>query len=133
MKLYSKPAARESQYQPSERYRAIWRMVAAIPHGRVATYGQIAELAGLPRRARLVGHALQHTPPGMSLPWHRVINAQGRSSFPRNSLPWQYQRQRLLEEGIPLVNGCVDLSAWRWQPDLDELLWKPAEPCSAND
>lgn len=60
----------------------IWTVVAAIPVGRVATYGQVAELAGLPRGARAVGLAMARLPAGTRLPWHRVINATGKVSIP---------------------------------------------------
>lgn len=103
----------------------IWRTIADIPYGKVATYGQIAELAGLPRQARLVGYALHNTPAGRDLPWHRVINAQGKISFPKDSEPYQRQLEKLSAEGIELINGRIDLKRYRWQPDLDELLWKP--------
>lgn len=96
-----------------------------IPSGRVSTYGWIAERAGLPRRARLVGTALRHTPVKTRLPWHRVINAQGRISFPRNSAPHQEQRRRLEREGIVFVGGRVNLERFGWRLTLDELLWKP--------
>jgi methylated-DNA-protein-cysteine methyltransferase-like protein len=108
-----------------DRYQLIWRTVAAIPFGRVATYGQIAEFAGLRRQARLVGYALHNIPRGLDIPWHRVINAQGRISFPPDSEPYRRQLARLADEGIELINGKVNFADYRWQPDLDELLWKP--------
>ena len=64
----------------SELRRAIYDMVGRIPYGKVATYGQIAHLAGYPGRARQVGYALAGMPEEMDLPWHRVINAQGKIS-----------------------------------------------------
>jgi methylated-DNA-protein-cysteine methyltransferase-like protein len=109
----------------NQSYLLIWRNVADIPFGRVATYGQIAELAGLTRQARLVGYALHNIPRGLDIPWHRVINAQGKISFPKDSEPYRRQLQRLAEENIELINGQIDLARYRWQPDLDELLWKP--------
>ena len=66
----------------TENQERIWHIVARIPSGRVATYGQVAELAGLPGRARLVGHTLSRLPADTGLPWHRVVNSQGRLSFP---------------------------------------------------
>ena len=60
----------------------IWKAVAEIPHGQVASYGGIARRAGAPRRARLVGHALKVAPDSLELPWHRVLSAQGRISLP---------------------------------------------------
>lgn len=96
--------------------RAIYRVVARIPRGRVATYGQVATLAGYPGRARQVGYALAGMPEELDLPWHRVINAQGRIS-PRvhNGFhEWQYD---LLEgEGVVFRNNRVDLACFRWRP-----------------
>src|SRR5262245_41055794 len=99
--------------------------VRRIPRGSVSTYGWIAERAGLPRRARLVGHALRVLATGTSVPWHRVINAQGRSSFPRGSPSQLEQRRRLEDEGVRFVRGRVDLKRFGWRLTLDELLWKP--------
>ncbi len=96
--------------------RAIYRVVARIPRGRVATYGQVATLAGYPGRARQVGYALAGMPEELDLPWHRVINAHGRIS-PRvhNGFhEWQYD---LLEgEGVVFRNNRVDLACFRWRP-----------------
>ena len=79
-----------------------------IPRGRVTTYGQVAELAGLEGHARQVGYALHHAPPG--LPWHRVINARGEISARRGS-DWGELQRRLLEaEGVEFDrDGRVDL------------------------
>jgi len=109
----------------SENYRRIWAAVARIPPGRVASYGQIAELAGLPRRARLVGTALRRAPANRPLPWQRVLRADGRLAFAEGSAGFSEQRARLIEEGVSLSGGRVDLRRYRWQPTLDELLWGP--------
>ena len=108
-------------------YQIIWRTVADIPYGKVATYGQIAELAGMPRHARLVGYALHNIPSDLDIPWHRVINAKGMISFPHDSEPYRRQIERLAEEGVEFINGKVDFAEYRWQPDLDELLWRPRD------
>lgn len=100
----------------SERYRRIWAAVAAVPRGRVATYGQIAQLAGFPRQARQVGYALHALPRGHALPWHRVINAHGRISFPPRSAPCREQRRRLEAEGVVFLRGSVDLKRFGWRP-----------------
>lgn len=105
----------------------IWRAVAAIPPGQVATYGGIAERVGLPRRARLVGHALRQLPAGSSVPWHRVIRAGGRIAFPPGSDSHREQCRRLAAEGVLVLNGRVDMDRYDWQPSLDELLWKPRD------
>jgi methylated-DNA-protein-cysteine methyltransferase related protein len=100
-------------------YDAIYAVVRQIPVGQVATYGQIAELADLPRQARLVGYALYRITPELDIPWHRVINAQGEIS----ESPWrqgddQLQRVLLEQEGVQFsVKGKVNLRQYRWQPD----------------
>ena len=105
--------------------RRIWETIAEIPPGCVANYGQVAEIAGIPRGARQVGYALRHAPEGMDLPWHRVIQASGKSAFAPDSAPFRRQRDRLAREGVVMFGGRVDMNKYRWQPGLDELLWKP--------
>ncbi len=97
-------------------YRRIWRTVRRIPRGRVATYGQIALLAGYPRHARLVGYALHRTPDGLDIPWHRVINARGEISFPKGGSRYEMQLHKLLEEGIEFIRDRVDLRRYGWRP-----------------
>ena len=92
----------------------IWLVVSQIPEGKVATYGQIAEMAEMPRRARLVGNVLSQLPPGSNLPWHRVINAKGELSFPAESPRYQKQRALLEDEGIIFLNSKVKLSIYQW-------------------
>ena len=99
----------------SENYQRIWRTVSRIPKGKVASYGLVASCSGLPRRARLVGTALRNAPPGVDIPWHRVINAQGRISLPRSSVAYERQRSLLAKEGILLVGGKVDLQKHGWK------------------
>ncbi len=111
--------------QSRERLERIWREVAAIPPGRVATYGGIARRAGLGRRARLVGHALKVAPDGLDLPWHRVVNARGAVSFPEGSRQHREQCRRLRQEGIVVRAGRVDLARHGGERDLDALLWGP--------
>ena len=108
------------------RYERIWSTIADIPPGTVASYGQIAEIAGVPRGARQVGYALRHAPPGRELPWHRVVQAAGTSAFDRDSRSFALQKNRLADEGVIMHDDKVDMSRYRWQPDLDELLWKPS-------
>lgn len=96
---------------PEER---IWHVVSRIPEGKVATYGQVAELAGLQRRARKVGRAMSLLPQGSRLPWHRVINAAGRVS-PRGG--GEHRQRELLEsEGVVFIKGRVDLARYLWCP-----------------
>ncbi|HEY7640967.1 MAG TPA: MGMT family protein [Steroidobacteraceae bacterium] len=102
--------------------------VRRIPRGKVCTYGNVAEVAGLPRRARLVGTVLRQTPAARDLPWFRVINAGGRISFPVGSDAYARQRHKLEAEGVVFVGGRVDLRRYGWPPRaerLDELLWAP--------
>jgi len=99
-----------------------YAVIRRIPRGRVATYGQVAALAGLPRRARMVGQALRSTPDGVEVPWHRVINAQGTIS-PRGGIGWEegYQRHLLEEEGVVFSQSAkVDLDRFGWDPDRPE-------------
>lgn len=93
-------------------------MVRQIPHGQVATYGQVAAVAGLPGHARQVGYALHDLPDGTDVPWHRVLNAKGEVS-PRAHSSWDgFQRHLLEEEGIPFdARGRLDLERYRWDPD----------------
>ncbi|MGH9442689.1 MAG: MGMT family protein [Thermoanaerobaculia bacterium] len=96
----------------------ISRIVARIPRGRVATYGQVARLAGLPGQARLVGYALHALPEGSRVPWHRVVNARGSIS-PRTSGSGHDVLQRILlrREGVRLgKDGRVALAVFRWRP-----------------
>ena len=99
-----------SQLSPRER---IWQVVAAIPKGSVATYGQVADLAGMPRHARLVGRTLSELPRDTKLPWHRVINASLRISLRADSDGHSVQRRRLEAEGVEFVGERV-ASAHRW-------------------
>lgn len=102
-------------------YERIYRVVAAIPRGRVATYGQVALLAGLPRRARLVGRALSALDEGSDVPWHRVVGASGRISS-RDEAPYEHlQRVLLEEEGVRFdARGRIDLGRWRWEPGPED-------------
>lgn len=100
-------------------YQKIYDVVRLIPAGKVATYGQVADLAGLPGHARQVGYALHALPEGSDVPWQRVINAKGEVS-PRSVAGWEgYQRARLEEEGVEFtLRGKIDLGRFRWSGDL---------------
>ena len=95
---------------------AIVDTVRAIPFGRVASYGQVATAAGLPGRARLVGRALGTLHVDDSVPWHRVINAAGRISFPVGSDAHDLQRGLLEDEGVEFVHGRVRDRRFWWDP-----------------
>jgi Predicted methylated DNA-protein cysteine methyltransferase len=96
-------------------HRRIHDVVSRIPRGRVATYGQVARLAGLAGQARLVGYALHALPAGTRVPWQRVVNAQGAISTPP---PHDTVQRRLLErEGIRFdVRGRLALASFQWRP-----------------
>jgi methylated-DNA-protein-cysteine methyltransferase related protein len=93
-------------------------IVESIPRGKVVTYGQVAALAGNPRGARMVGWALASMPNHVHVPWQRVINAQGRISFPEDSDTHRRQRTMLETEGVQFgKTGRVDMARYQWQPD----------------
>jgi len=110
----------------AKRNERIWATICAIPEGSVASYGQIAEISGIPRGARQVGYALRHLPRGSSVPWYRVIQASGKIAFKSGSDAFNEQSKRLMREDVAILNGRIDMKKYRWQPDLDELLWKPS-------
>ena len=91
---------------------AVYRLVAAIPRGRVATYGQLAAILGWPRAARAVGYAMRHCPTG--LPWHRVVNASGGISLRANVGNMLTQRVLLEQEGVTVRRGRIALARYRW-------------------
>ena len=97
--------------------------VAAIPRGRVASYGAIAARAGLPGRARMVGRALREAPEDLALPWHRVLRADGRIALPAGGAGFIEQCRRLAIEGVTVRNGRVALRAFGLDPDLDRAVW----------
>ena len=98
-------------------YRQIYAVVKRIPPGRVATYGQVASLAGLPGHARQVGYALHALPEHSTIPWHRVVNARGGISARAVPGAELVQRQLLVQEGVRLnAKGQVSLAQVRWSP-----------------
>lgn len=111
--------------ETEQRLEKIWLRVREIPAGRVASYGQIAQIAGIPRGARQVGYALRQLPAGSNVPWHRVVNSAGRISLPPDSKSYREQLRRLRNEGVLVIAGKIRLGDYRWEPDLDELVWKP--------
>lgn len=93
----------------------VWAVVSEIPRGRVATYGQIAEAAGLPRRWRLVGRVLRRLPDRSAVPWHRVVNARGEISARGDPSGEREQARLLRAEGVAIgPGGRIDLGRFRW-------------------
>ena len=92
----------------------VWQVVAMIPKGKVASYGQIARLIGFPRHSRYVGSTLRDLPKGSKLPWYRVVNAQLRIS--QRGGEEQRQRRLLEREGVEFVGDRVARSQ-RWETD----------------
>lgn len=104
-------------------HQSVWKVVSEIPPGHVLTYGEVARLAGMPGAARRVSQALRRAPRSMSLPWHRVINAQGKISFREDSSGWQRQKDLLEGEGLVFLNGKIDLEQYGYRGAVDCLLW----------
>lgn len=99
-----------------EHERQLYAWLARVPRGHVVTYGQLAALIGRPRGARWVGRRLARLPAGTRLPWHRVVNAAGRSSLPLDDSGSNRQLRRLAAEGVAVHDSRVSLGRYRWQP-----------------
>lgn len=121
----SKPKQKKSERtnEKSPLYEAIYAQVKQIPEGKVATYGQIAELLGLYGQARLVGYALFRVAPDLDVPWQRVINAKGAiSQSPQRQGDDSLQRILLEQEGISFdAQERIDLKHYQWRPDRPDL------------
>jgi len=101
----------------SETYARIYAVVKRVPRGRVATYGQIAALAGIPGAARQVGYALHATPRAVRIPWQRVVNAQGMVSRRADPDDEIHQRRLLEAEGVRFdARGRIPLARYGWRP-----------------
>lgn len=104
------------------RHEVVYAIVRRIPFGRVASYGQVAAIAGSPGSARQVGYALAALPASSNAPWHRVLNARGAIS-PRPGGAAITQRLRLEREGVGFgQDGRVDLEAFGWRPEGNETV-----------
>jgi methylated-DNA-protein-cysteine methyltransferase-like protein len=98
-------------------YDMIHRIVSRIPRGRVATYGQIAELAGIAGQARRVGYALSALPNGTAVPWQRVVNARGEISLRSQSGSESLQKKLLKAEGVLFTrDGRISMDRFQWRP-----------------
>lgn len=103
--------------QAGEEYlHQLYAWLARIPRGRVVTYGQLARLIGRPGAARWVGRQLGRLPPDSTLPWHRVVNARGRSSLPLDAAGGNRQLRRLRREGVDVQDGRIPLGRFGWDP-----------------
>jgi len=114
-----RPAAPASTNQShstdSNKSAPVFQVLAQIPSGCVATYGQVANLAGMPGAARYVGYCLRNLPEGSALPWHRVVAAGGRIALAEGSDAFASQLNKLNQEGIDLRNGKVDMKRFQWR------------------
>ncbi|OAL78562.1 methyltransferase [Acinetobacter sp. SFB] len=107
-----------SSRSSDELARHILQVVALIPYGKVDSYGQIAKLAGLPKHARLVGYVLKHLEAEIDIPWHRVINAQGKISLSKlDDYGDNIQRLKLSEEGVMVIGNKINLKQYQWLND----------------
>ncbi|CAM4186608.1 MGMT family protein [Pseudoalteromonas byunsanensis] len=95
----------------------VYTLIGSIPVGKVAAYGQLAKLAGAANQSRAVGRLLKNLPAQSSLPWFRVINSQGKISFPVSSEKYMQQRQLLESEGVMFINDKVNLKKYQWLED----------------
>ncbi|UPG86593.1 MGMT family protein [Luteibacter aegosomatis] len=105
------------------RAQRILAAVAAIPRGRVASYGAIAARAGYPGRARLIGRVLGDAPNRPDLPWYRVLRADGRIGIPVGTRGFREQCRLLKAEGVTVKDGRVPMSAFGLDHDLDRAIW----------
>ncbi|MBE0366146.1 methylated-DNA-protein-cysteine methyltransferase related protein [Pseudoalteromonas ulvae UL12] len=106
---------KEERNELESKQAHIWTVVGAVPAGTVASYGQVAKLAGLPGYARFVGRCLKDLPEGSTLPWYRIINSQGKISFAKDSEKYLKQLNCLQKEGIIFRNDRVDLKKYQWK------------------
>lgn len=103
----------------SNTYAQVYSVISRIPRGRVATYGQIARLAGLPGQARLVGYALSALPNWSRVPWQRVVNAKGLISQRTGGGHDVTQRITLEREGVRFdQRNVISLPRFQWRPRL---------------
>lgn len=101
----------------TSRRQALYQTLAQVPAGQVVSYGRLAELAGLGRAARWVGHLLAQLPEDTRLPWHRVVAADGKLSLPPGSPSGNEQHARLRAEGLAIRNNRVDIRRHGWHPN----------------
>jgi methylated-DNA-protein-cysteine methyltransferase-like protein len=113
----------------SEFSTKVIQLIRQIPPGKVATYGQIAKLAGKPQGSRGVAWILHSSSTVHQLPWHRVLNSQGRISFEIGTHNFRQQKKRLEKEGIELsTDGRLDLAKFQWQKKIPRTKIQPNRP-----
>lgn len=106
-------------FSSDELARQILEVIARIPYGKVASYGQVAKMAGLPKHARLVGYVLKNLDDDVKIPWFRVINSQGKISLSKlNEKGENIQKLKLLDEGIDILNDKVNMKVYTWNNDM---------------
>lgn len=99
--------------------KKVLSLIKKIPKGKVASYGQIAQLAGKPQGSRGVGWILNSCTEAYDLPWQRVINSQGKISFPKNSKQYKEQKKLLLKEKVQFLdNDSVDMEKYAWKKTI---------------
>ena len=100
----------------------VLKTLSLVPKGHVISYGQLADLSGLPGRARMMGKCLKNTEENIN--WHRVLRSDGKIAFPKGSVQAQEQRTLLQDEGVIVKNDRVNMNIYCWKPDLYTLLEK---------
>lgn len=106
-------------FSSDELARQILEVIALIPYGKVASYGQVAKMAGLPKHARFVGYVLKNLDDDVKIPWFRVINSQGKISLSKlNEKGENIQKLKLLDEGIDILNDKVNMKVYTWNNDM---------------
>lgn len=98
----------------------ILNTLALVPEGKVISYGKLADLAGLPKRARMVSKYLKQADEPVN--WHKVVRSDGKIAFPEGSAQAKEQRERLVAEGVVVSNNKVNMTNHAWQPDTYTIL-----------
>ncbi|MFI5175552.1 MAG: MGMT family protein [Terriglobia bacterium] len=99
-------------------FKKVYRVVRAIPRGKVATYGQVARISGRPHAARMVGWAMSASSSQHPVPWHRVVGAGGRLIISKAIQYFQIQKQLLQQEGVRFRGDRVIMSTFQWKRGL---------------
>ncbi len=109
--------------------KQVIRHIQSIPKGKVATYKQIAELAGKPHAARGVSWILHSCARAYKLPWHRVLNSQGKIAFSIHASNFRIQKNRLNSEGVTFLDGKrLDLEIYQWKKRARKTKLKAGQP-----